>query len=185
MHNVVERILVSQEEIETRSAELGKQISEDYRATGEAPLLVALLKGSVPFLAELIKHIDIDIQFDFMDVSSYQGTESVGDVKIIKDLDISIKNKRILLVEDIVDTGRTLKSVKQMLLNKEAKDVKIVALLDKPDRRVVDIKADYVGFEIPNEFVVGFGLDYNENYRSFPYVGVLKPEVYKWLSKGG
>lgn len=179
MHDVVEKVLVSQEEIETRCKELGKQISEDYRLTGETPLLVALLKGSVPFLAELVKHIDLDIQFDFMDVSSYQGTQSAGDVRIVKDLDTSIKDKRILLVEDIVDTGRTLKKVTQLLMNKDAKDVKVVALLDKPDRRVVDIEADYVGFKIPNEFVVGFGLDYDENYRNFPYIGVLKPDVYR------
>ena len=178
MHSVVEKILVSQEEIEKRSYELGKQISEDYTSAGETPLLVALLKGSVPFLAELIKHIDLDIQFDFMDVSSYAGTESAGDVKINKDLDCSIKGRSILLVEDIVDTGRTLKVVTEMLKNKGAKDVKVVALLDKPERRVVDIKAEYVGFEIPNEFVVGFGLDYDEDYRNFPYIGVLKPDVY-------
>lgn len=178
MHSVIEKILVTHEEIEKRSYELGKQISEDYGSVGEAPLLVALLKGSVPFLAELIKHIDIDVQFDFMDVSSYAGTQSVGDVKINKDLDCSIKGRSILLVEDIVDTGRTLKVVTEMLKNKGAKDVKVVALLDKPERRVVEIVADYVGFEIPNEFVVGFGLDYDEDYRHFPYVGVLKPDVY-------
>mgnify|MGYP000199437723 FL=1 len=141
--------------------------------------MVALLKGSVPFLAELIKHIDLDIQFDFMDVSSYQGTESIGDIRIDKDLDCSVKGLSILLVEDIVDTGRTLKEVTKLLMNKGAKDVKVVSLLDKPDRRVVEIEADYVGFEIPNEFVVGFGLDYDQKYRNLPYIGVLKPEVYK------
>ena len=175
MHDVVEKVLVSEEDIVKRSMELGKQISDDYRKTGKAPLLVALLKGSVPFLAELIKHIDLDIQFDFMDVSSYEGTES----KIVKDLDCSVKGVPILLVEDIVDTGRTLKEVTRLLKNKGASDVKVVSLLDKPDRRVVDITADYVGFEIPNEFVVGFGLDYDQHYRNLPYIGVLKPEVYK------
>ena len=179
MQNVIERVLVTREEIEKRCDELGKEISEAYKQDKEAPLLVALLKGSVPFLSELIKHIDLDIQFDFMNVSSYQGTLSVGDVKILKDLDISIKDRRILLVEDIVDTGRTLKKVTQLLMNKGAADVKVVALLDKPERRVVDIEADYIGFTIPDEFVVGFGLDYNEHYRCFPYVGVLKKEVYK------
>ncbi|MEF2782484.1 MAG: hypoxanthine phosphoribosyltransferase [Clostridium sp.] len=179
MHSVVEKVLVSEEEIVKRSKELGKQISEDYRKTGKAPLLVALLKGSVPFLAELVKHIDLDIQFDFMDVSSYEGTESIGDIKIIKDLDCSVKGIPILLVEDIVDTGRTLKEVTRLLKNKGASDVKVVSLLDKPDRRVVDIKADYVGFVIPNEFVVGYGLDYNQLYRNLPYIGVLKPEIYK------
>ena len=127
----------------------------------------------------MIKHIDLDIQFDFMDVSSYEGTESIGDIKIIKDLDCSVKNLDILLVEDIVDTGRTLKTVKAMLKNKGAKTVRVVTLLDKPDRRVVDIEADYTGFEIPNEFVVGFGLDFNQKYRNFPFVGVLKEECYK------
>ncbi|MEJ8737868.1 hypoxanthine phosphoribosyltransferase [Erysipelotrichaceae bacterium HCN-30851] len=179
MHSVVEKVLVSEEEIVKRSKELGKQISEDYRKTGKAPLLVALLKGSVPFLAELVKHIDLDIQFDFMDVSSYEGTESIGDIKIIKDLDCSVKGIPILLVEDIVDTGRTLKEVTRLLKNKGASDVKVVSLLDKPDRRDVDIKADYVGFVIPNEFVVGYGLDYNQLYRNLPYIGVLKPEIYK------
>ena len=179
MHDVVEKVLVSEEDIVKRSMELGKQISDDYRKTGKAPLLVALLKGSVPFLAELIKHIDLDIQFDFMDVSSYEGTESIGDIKIVKDLDCSVKGVPILLVEDIVDTGRTLKEVTRLLKNKGASDVKVVSLLDKPDRRVVDITADYVGFEIPNEFVVGFGLDYDQHYRNLPYIVVLKPEVYK------
>ena len=179
MQNVIERVLVTREEIEKRCDELGKEISEAYKQDKEAPLLVALLKGSVPFLSELIKHIDLDIQFDFMNVSSYQGTQSDGDVKILKDLDISIKDRRILLVEEIVDTGRTLKKVTQLLMNKGAADVKVVALLDKPERRVVDIEADYIGFTIPDEFVVGFGLDYNEHYRCFPYVGVLKKEVYK------
>ena len=150
MHDVVEKVLVSEEDIVKRSIELGKQISDDYRKTGTAPLLVALLKGSVPFLAELIKHIDLDIQFDFMDVSSYEGTESIGDIKIVKDLDCSVKGVPILLVEDIVDTGRTLKEVTRLLKNKGASDVKVVSLLDKPDRRVVDITADYVGFEIPD-----------------------------------
>ena len=162
MHPCLEKILLNEDEIVAR-----------------CKVLVALLKGSVPFLAELIKHIDLDIQFDFMDVSSYEGTESIGDIKIIKDLDCSVKNLDILLVEDIVDTGRTLKTVKAMLKNKGAKTVRVVTLLDKPDRRVVDIEADYTGFEIPNEFVVGFGLDFNQKYRNFPFVGVLKEECYK------
>lgn len=179
MHQAVEKILVSEEEIIRRSKELGKQISEEYRANGTVPYLVALLKGSVPFLSELIKHIDLDIQFDFMDVSSYSGTESIGDIKINKDLDCSVKGLSILLVEDIVDTGRTLKEVTTMLKNKGAADVKVVSLLDKPSRRTVEIEADYVGFEIPNEFVIGFGLDFDQKYRNLPYVGVLKREYYE------
>jgi len=178
MHQDLKKILVSEEEIVAKCKELGARISHDYRTVGEIPLLVAVLKGSVPFLAELVKHIDLDIEFDFMDVSSYEGTESIGDVRIIKDLDRSIKGTSILLVEDIVDTGRTIKEVTRLLLNKGATEVKIVSLLDKPSRRVIEISADYVGFEIPNEFVVGFGLDFNEKYRNLPYVGVLKDEFY-------
>ena len=179
MHPCLEKILLNEDEIVARCKELGQQITQEYKNNEQPPLLVALLKGSVPFLAELIKHIDLDIQFDFMDVSSYEGTESIGDIKILKDLDCSVKNLDILLVEDIVDTGRTLKTVKAMLKNKGAKTVRVITLLDKPDRRVVDIEADYTGFEIPNEFVVGFGLDFNQKYRNFPFVGVLKEECYK------
>jgi len=178
MHQDVKKILVSGEAIEQRCRELGKQISEDYRTDGEIPVLVALLKGSVPFLAKLVTYIDLDIEFDFMDVKSYEGTESIGDVRIIKDLDRSIKGSSILLVEDIIDTGRTLYEVTKLLKNKGAGKVKIVSLLDKPSRRVIPIEADYTGFVIPNEFVVGFGLDFNEKYRNLPYVGVLKDECY-------
>lgn len=179
MYDVVEKVLVTQEEIVARCKELGKQISQDYKEKGEVPLLVALLKGSVPFLAEIIKHIDLEIEFDFMDVSSYQGTRSIGDIKIVKDLDCSVKDVSILLVEDIVDTGRTLKEVTRLLKNKGAKEVKVVSLLDKPECRVADIKPEYIGFRIPNEFVIGFGLDYNQKYRNYPFVGVLKPEIYE------
>lgn len=179
MYDVVEKVLVTQEEIVVRCKELGKQITQDYKEKGEVPLLVALLKGSVPFLAEIIKHIDLEIEFDFMDVSSYQGTRSIGDIKIVKDLDCSVKDVSILLVEDIVDTGRTLKEVTRLLKNKGAKEVKVVSLLDKPECRVADIKPEYIGFRIPNEFVVGFGLDYNQKYRNYPFVGVLKPEIYE------
>lgn len=179
MHEAVEKVLVSQEDIVKRTAELGKQISDDYRSRKEVPYVVALLRGSVPFLAELVKHMDMDIQFDFMDVSSYEGTESIGDIRVNKDLDCSVKGVSILLVEDIIDTGRTLKEVTRLLLNKGAKDVKVVSLLDKPSRRTVDIEADYVGFEIPNEFVIGFGLDFDQKYRNLPYVGVLKKSYYE------
>ena len=129
-------------------------------------------------MAELMKHIDMDVRFEFMDVSSYEGTESIGDVKVNLDLRCSIKNVPVLLVEDIVDTGRTIKEVKRLLAHKGASSVKVVALLDKPDRRVVDIEAEYVGFEIPNEFVIGYGLDFDQKYRNLPYVGVLKEEYY-------
>lgn len=180
MHNDVKEILVSHEQIINKCEELGRQISEEYRAKKQTPLLVALLKGSIPFLSELMQHIDIDgLEFDVMDVSSYDGAESIGDIKINMDLKASAKGKSILLVEDIVDTGRTLTEVKKMLLNKGALEVKVVSLLDKPERRVTNIEADYVGFTIKNEFVIGYGLDYNQKYRNLPYVGVLKREVYE------
>jgi hypoxanthine phosphoribosyltransferase len=179
MHQDVKKILVTHEEIEQRCRQLGAQITADYKANAEVPILVALLKGSIPFLSKLAPYIELDVELEFMDVKSYEGTESIGDVHIIKDLDRSIKGVSILLVEDIVDTGRTLHEVTKLLRNKGAKDVKIVSLLDKPSRRVIDIKADYTGFTIPNEFVIGFGLDFNEKYRNLPYVGVLKDEFYR------
>ena len=130
-------------------------------------------------MAELIKHLELDAQYDFMDVTSYAGTMSTGDIKIIKDLDTSIEGLDILLVEDIVDTGKTIESVKKLMYNKGAHSVKVVTLLDKPSRRIVNEKADYIGFEIENEFVVGFGMDFNQHYRCLPYVGVLKDELYQ------
>jgi len=177
MHHCVDRILITEEEIIKRIRELGQTITKEYQS--DAPLLVGLLKGSVPFLSELIKHIDLDIEFDFMDVSSYSGTESTGEIRVVKDLDRSVRGVNILIVEDIVDTGRTLKTVKELLISKGAQSVKVITLLDKPDRRVVDLESDYVGFVIPNEFVVGYGLDFNQKYRNLPYIGVLKEECYK------
>lgn len=173
----IKKVLVSEEDINTRCIELGQQLTHDY--DGKMPVFVGLLKGSVPFLAELIKRVECDIEVDFMDVSSYEGTESVGDVRIVKDLDRSVKDDYVLIVEDIVDTGKTLKKVKELLYQKGAKDVKIVTLLNKPEGRVVQIEPDYVGFDIPDEFVVGYGLDYNQKHRNLPYVGVLKEECYK------
>lgn len=173
----INKVLISQEEIVKRSAELGRQITQDYE--GKQVLAVALLRGAVPFLAELIKHIDLDIQYDFMDVTSYSGTDSTGEIKILKDLDTPIRGLDVLLVEDIVDTGRTLQAVRKLLLDRGAASFRMVALLDKPERRVVDIQADYVGFTVPDEFVVGFGLDFNQHFRSLPYIGVLKDECYK------
>lgn len=177
MNKDIKKVLITEEEIIDRSKQLGAQISKDYE--GKRPILIALLKGSVPFLAELIKYIDIDMEIDFMDVSSYEGTESRGDVRIVKDLDRSIKDADVIIVEDIVDTGRTLKTVTELLYQKGASSVKVVSLLDKKERRVVDIDADYVGFNIPDEFVIGFGLDFNQLYRNLPYIGVLKEECYK------
>jgi hypoxanthine phosphoribosyltransferase len=173
----IKKVLVSEEQIRTRADELGKQITADYQ--NNPPLLVALLRGSVPFLAELIKHIDLDIQYDFMDVSSYEGTESIGDIRIEKDLDTSVKGLDILLVEDIVDTGRTIDTVQKMLLHKGARSVEVVTLLDKPSRRINDLKPKYAGFEVENEFVVGFGMDFDQKYRCLPYIGVLNDECYE------
>lgn len=178
MHKDVKKILVSADEITARCKELGAEIKKDYENRNEVPLVVGLLKGSVPFMAELVKYIDMDIAYEFMDVSSYEGTESIGDVKVNLDLRCSIKGVPVLLVEDIIDTGRTVSEVKRLLLNKGADSVKVVSLLDKPERRVVEVEADYVGFVVPNEFVIGYGLDFNQKYRNLPYVGVLKDECY-------
>lgn len=180
MHKNLKSILIEEESIIRRSKELGQEITDKYKDDKEPPIFIALLKGSVPFLAELIKHVDLDIEIDFMDVSSYGGaTESSRDIRILKDLDRSIKGKKIIIVEDIVDTGRTLVAVKNILENKGATQIEVVSLLDKPFRREVETKVDFIGFEIPNEFVVGFGLDFAEKYRNLPYVGVLKDSQYE------
>ena len=173
----IKKILVSEEEIFEKSKELGQIIAKEY--ADKKPLLVGILKGSIPFMAELIKHIDAHIETDYMVVSSYHGgTESSGTVKIVKDLDNSVAGRHIIFVEDIIDTGRTLKELKELFALRQAPSIKIATLLDKPEGRVVEIEPDYTCFTIPNEFVVGFGLDYDENYRNLPYVGVLKEEVY-------
>lgn len=175
--NDIREILISENEIQERAKQLGEQITKDYFS--KKPLLVGLLRGSVPFLADLMKNIDLDIQFDTMDVSSYEGTESVGEIRILKDLDTPIKGLDIILVEDIVDTGRTLQTVKNTLLHRGAASVTICTLLNKSARRTVDIQADYIGFEVADEFVVGYGMDFNQKYRCLPYIGVLNAECYE------
>lgn len=173
----IKKILISHDEIVTAARELGQKLTKDYQ--GKNPILVGILKGSVPFMAELIKHIDTHIELDFMLVSSYHGgTSSTGVINIIKDMDQDIKGRDILFVEDIIDTGKTLKSLKELFEGRQPASVKIATLLDKPEGRLVEIEADYTCFTIPNEFVVGYGLDYDENYRNLPYIGVLKEEVY-------
>ena len=173
----IKKILISHDEIVTAARELGQKLTEDYQ--GKNPILVGILKGSVPFMAELIKHIDTHIELDFMLVSSYHGgTSSSGVINIIKDMDQDIKGRDILFVEDIIDTGKTLKSLKELFEGRQPASVKIATLLDKPEGRLVEIEADYTCFTIPNEFVVGYGLDYDENYRNLPYIGVLNEEVY-------
>lgn len=176
MHKNIKEILISEEQIIAKCEELGKIIDKDYE--GKEVLLVGLLKGSVPFMAELAKHLNTDVTFDYMSVSSYDGVESKTLV-VKQDLKDDVSGKNILIVEDILDTGKTLYNVKEMLLKRNANSVKIVTMLDKEEGRVIDMKADYVGFKIPNAFVVGYGLDFNEKYRQLPYVGVLKEECYK------
>lgn len=175
----IQKVLIEETQINERCKELAAQIEADYQKRGQVPVIVGLLKGSVPFMAELIKRFTFPCEIDFMSVSSYDGTESIGDVRIDKDMDLSCKGREVLIVEDIVDTGRTLREVKKLLKRKGAADVKVVSLLDKPERRIVEIEADYIGFRVPDEFVVGYGLDYNQKYRNLPYIGVLKPEVYR------
>ena len=179
MHKDFKEILVSEEQINQRCLEMGKEITEYYTKKGSIPLLVSVLKGSSFFLTELSKRIDLDIEVDFMCMESYHGTESTGDVHIVMDLDRSIQDCEILLIEDIVDTGKTLMKVKGILNNKGAREVKVASLLDKPSRRKVEVNADFVGFVIPDKFVVGFGLDFNQKYRNLPYIGVLKEELYQ------
>lgn len=177
LENDIKKILISHDEIVTATRELGQKLTKDYQ--GKNPILVGILKGSVPFMAELIKHIDTHIELDFMLVSSYHGgTSSTGVINIIKDMDQDIKGRDILFVEDIIDTGKTLKSLKELFEGRQPASVKIATLLDKSEGRLVEIEADYTCFTIPNEFVVGYGLDYDENYRNLPYIGVLKEEVY-------
>lgn len=173
----IKKVLISHDEIVAAAKKLGAQLREDYH--GKNPILVGVLKGSVPFMAELIKHIDTHIELDFMIVSSYHGgTSSSGVINIKKDVDQDVAGRHILFIEDIIDTGKTLKSLCEMFKDRNAASVKIATLLDKPEGRLVEIEADYTCFTIPNEFVVGYGLDYVENYRNLPYVGILKEEVY-------
>jgi len=173
----IERVLVSKEEIIEVAETMGKQIAEDYK--DKFPLVIGLLKGCVPFMGYLLTEMDIHLEVGFMDVSSYHGgIESTGDVKILKDLGIPVHDRHIIITEDIVDTGKTIKVIRDLLMYRGAKSVKIATLLDKPAGRIVNLVPEYIGKTIPKEFVVGFGLDYDEKYRNLPYVGVLKPAVY-------
>ncbi|MBO1304882.1 hypoxanthine phosphoribosyltransferase [Enterococcus sp. 669A] len=174
----IESVLIDRAEIQQRCVELGKELTKDY--ADKNPLVVGILKGAVPFMADIVREIDTYLELDFMDVSSYGNqTVSSGEVKIIKDLDTNVEGRDLLIVEDIIDSGRTLHYLVELFKYRKAKSVKIVTLLDKPEGRIVDIEADYIGFNVPNEFVVGYGLDYAETYRNLPYVGILKPEVYQ------
>jgi hypoxanthine phosphoribosyltransferase len=177
LHEDVAEILITEESIQARTRELGHQISLDY--VGKDLLLVCVLKGAIAFLADLMRQIAVPHEIDFMAISSYgASTESSGVVRILKDLDTNIDGRNVLIVEDIVDTGRTLNYITQNLRTRNPKSLRICTLLNKPSRREIDIPLDYVGFEIPNRFVIGYGLDFAEIYRSLPYVGVLKWEKY-------
>jgi hypoxanthine phosphoribosyltransferase len=178
MDQDIKEILLTEEEIQKKVKELGSVLSEEYR--DRFPLAIGVLKGALPFMADLLKRMDIHLEMDFMDVSSYgNSTVSSGEVKILKDLDTSVEGRDILIIEDIIDSGLTLSYLVDLFHYRKAKSIKIVTLLDKPAGRKSDLKADYIGFEVPDEFVVGYGLDYAERYRNLPYIGILKPEIYE------
>lgn len=178
MRDEIKEVLFSEEEIQTKIRELGATISEEYQ--DRFPLVIGVLKGAMPFMSDLIKRVDVHLEVDFMDVSSY-GNEMVssGEVKIIKDLNTSVEGRDVLIIEDIIDSGLTLNYLVDLFHYRKAKTVKIVTLLDKPEGRKVDLKPDLTGFIVPDEFVVGYGLDYAERYRNLPYIGILKPEIYQ------
>ncbi len=175
----IAKVLITREQLEKRIKELGQAISRDY--AGKDLLLICILKGGVLFLSDLIRAVQIPHAIDFMAISSYGGTriESSGVVRILMDLNTSIENRNVLIVEDIIDTGRTLAYITENLLTRNPTSLKVCTLLNKPSRREVNVQLDYVGFDIPNEFVVGYGLDYDEIYRNLSFVGVLKPELYR------
>ena len=175
----IQKILLTEEQIRTRIQELGEELSREY--AGKDPIFVGVLKGVVVFYADMVRQITVPCQFDFMWISSYEGTESTGKMNVKRDISADIKGRHVVILEDIFDTGNSLNFTYHHLLSKEPASLKICTLLDKPEGRNpnVTVKADYTGFYIPNEFVVGYGLDYNEHYRNLPYVGVLKPEAYQ------
>lgn len=177
MQNDIERVLLTEEEIHNRIAELGKKLTEEYQ--GKNPVFIGILKGVVVFFADMIRAIPIESQIDFMCVSSYgNGTESTGIINVKKDISVDIAGRHVVILEDILDTGLTLAHTIRYLQSKKPASLKICTLLDKPARRKSEVQADYVGFTIPDLFVVGYGLDFQERYRNLPYVGILKPQAY-------
>ena len=178
MHNDIEKILLSEQQIQARIQELGEVLTKEY--ADKNPVIVGVLKGVVVFYADMIRHIQVPCQLDFMWLSSYAGTDSTGKMLVRQDVSADIEGRHVLILEDIFDTGNSLEFTVNHLKKQNPASIKICTLLDKPERRRpgVTLKADYVGFTIPNAFVVGYGLDYNEKYRNLPYVGILKPEVY-------
>ena len=177
MKNDIKEVLFTEEQLRQKVDELGAQITADYQ--GKNPLIVSVLKGSYVFMADLTRRINVPCQVDFMVVSSYgAGTKTSGEVQIIKDLENSIDGRDLIIVEDILDSGVTLNYLMKVLTARGANSIRLCMLLSKPDRRRVDVPVDYLGFEIPDEFVVGYGLDFAERYRNLPYIGILKPSVY-------
>lgn len=175
----IKQVLFSHEEIVMASKRIAKQIEEDYKNTEKEPVLLCTLKGAMPFMSELIKHIDRHIVTDFIDVASYHGgTSSTGSITIRKDVTMDLAHRDVIIVEDIVDTGRTIKHLLAYLKERKVNSISVATLVDKPEARLVEIQADYIGLKSPNEFLVGFGLDYDEKYRNLPYIGVLKEEIY-------
>ena len=179
MEKDIERILLSEEQIQNRIAQLGEILTREY--AGKDPVIVGVLKGVVVFYADMIRQIKVPCQMDFMWISSYAGTNSTGTMQVKRDVSVDIKGRHVLILEDIFDTGNSLDYTYKHLLSKEPASLKICTLLDKPEGRKpgITLQADYVGFTIPNAFVVGYGLDYNEHFRNLPYVGILKPEAYQ------
>jgi len=178
MQDDILKILISEEVLQKRVNEMGAQISADYRE--KEPVMVSILRGSYIFMADLTRAVDCACRVDFMMVSSYAAsTQSSGQVKILKDLSESIEGKDVIVVEDILDSGNTLHALLQLLWSRNARSIRLAVLLDKPSRRIKPVHPDYTGFEVPDAFVVGYGLDYNERYRNLPYIGILKPEVYE------
>lgn len=177
IYNDIEEVLIPQDVLQKRIEELGAQITKDLE--GEEVVVIGVLKGCVVFLSDIFRQLDMKCDLDFMVCSSYENaTESSGNVKIIKDINVDVKNKVVLVVEDIIDSGRTMHNLKEIFKVRQCKDFKICTLLDKKDRRAVEIEADYIGFDVPNKFVVGYGLDYAGKYRNIPEVCVLKKEIY-------
>lgn len=173
----IKEVLISEEQLQLKARELGETLTRDYE--GKYPLAIGVLKGAMPFMGDLMKRFDGYVEMDFMDVSSYgNATVSSGEVKIVKDLNASVEGRDLLIIEDIIDSGLTLSYLVDLFKYRKANSIKIVTLLDKPTGRKVDLKADYIGFEVPDAFVVGYGLDYAEKYRNLPYIGILKPVVY-------
>lgn len=177
MHNDIEKVLITEEDIERKCKEIGAELTKEY--AGKFPLAIGVLKGALPFMSDVLRYTETHLEMDFMDVSSYgNGMRSSGEVKILKDLDAQVEGRDLLIIEDIIDSGLTLSYLVDLFKYRKANSIKIVTLLDKPSGRSAAIEADIIGFQVPDDFVVGYGLDYNQKYRNLPYIGILKPEVY-------